>query len=274
MTSNESQTQEPIVHVLDQPWDILIILDACRYDIFKDEYGTFLKGKLTKYHSIGTNTAEWYNKSFPDFYEDIIIISGNPFCNGKGVTQRGFNGINHFYKVIDAWDHGYDKTLDVIHPEAVNKNFFKYQTLYPEKRFIIHYIQPHSPYVSVPKKYKPKKVIKNNLKQRLRRVLYNNILKKMRLPNTMAWFISDLFHMNSYIAQLYIDKGWQGIQDAYIDNLRFVLPYVKKITDICSDKKIIVSSDHGERLGELNMFGHGGKRDKAVIEVPWLEIGK
>jgi len=60
------------------------------------------------------------------------------------------------------------------------------------------------------------------------------------------------------------------IHDAYRNDIRFALQYVSKLAKF--NKRIIISADHGERLGEHGRFGHGGNRDKVVIEVPLFEV--
>ena len=51
-----------------------------------------------------------------------------------------------------------------------------------------------------------------------------------------------------------------------------IIKTYKKIVDKCPHKKIVVTSDHGERLGEKGDFGHSGQYDKEIIEIPWYEI--
>ena len=61
--------------------------------------------------------------------------------------------------------------------------------------------------------------------------------------------------------------------EAYEDNLRFVLKYVKKITDKYPQKRIIITSDHGDCFGEYGLFGHPPNvHIKELIEVPWFEV--
>jgi len=266
--------------VLDEYWDVLIILDACRYDYFKENYKDFIRGgKLRKKISVATRTGEWLKKTFTEKYDDIIYVSGYPGVNSKGLgKENGFNS-KRFFKVVDVWDYGFDEALQIIHPVEINKAFFKYKILYPDKRFIIHYMQPHSPYVGVEQKYRPKnrKPTKgkekkpSNMSKRLRRLIYHNLMKTTRLPNSWIWRISGILGIESPLASLYLDKGWKGFREAYKDNLRFVLPHVKKVCENTKGK-IVISADHGERLGEKGMFGHGGSRDKVVIEIPWFEV--
>lgn len=44
---------------LDRSWDYLIILDACRFDVFEEVYDDFLEGRLRKVESVGSSTPEW-----------------------------------------------------------------------------------------------------------------------------------------------------------------------------------------------------------------------
>lgn len=77
------------------------------------------------------------------------IISANPYINSK-TEVKGFNARKHFYKIIDVWDSGWNDELGTVPPENVNRialNIIK-QFAHVQKRFIIHYLQPHFPYIS------------------------------------------------------------------------------------------------------------------------------
>jgi len=69
------------------------------------------------------------------------------------------------------------------------------------------------------------------------------------------------------LAQKGIIKGYRGDFD-------LMLGHAKKIIDAFPNKNIVVTSDHGERLGERGRYSHGGKLQKVIREVPWLEIMK
>ena len=47
-----------------EKWNHLIILDACRYDVFRCVVSRYLEGKLFKATSAGSNTYEWLPKVF------------------------------------------------------------------------------------------------------------------------------------------------------------------------------------------------------------------
>ena len=71
------------MNIMDEDWDVIIILDACRYDYFKKTYPKFLKGKLKKVQSIASNTPGWLKKTFKDIYKNIVYVSANPHINSK-----------------------------------------------------------------------------------------------------------------------------------------------------------------------------------------------
>jgi hypothetical protein len=269
---------------LDYDWDILIILDACRYDLFKENYKDFLEGTLEKRTSVATSTPEWLQKTFKDYYKDIIYISANPYCNGKNINYRNkeFMGKERFFKVIDVWDFGYDIILNNVHPSVVNEAFLKYYQLHPNKKFIIHYIQPHYPYISVEPKYIKlqkshffKEANKNKKKPVLEKSKTTSfIVKKLMkyMPDGMIWRFGGLLGYKLGVGQIYLDKGWKGIKEAYTGDLRLALSSISDLVSNLDKKQIIITADHGERLGEKGKFGHGGKRDKIVTEVPWFKV--
>ena len=62
--------------VMEEEWDYLLVLDACRYDYFAEEYPKFLHGELQKKRSRGSSTSDWLLKNFTgalenDFFLDI-----------------------------------------------------------------------------------------------------------------------------------------------------------------------------------------------------------
>lgn len=53
----------------EEDWDYLIVLDACRYDKFKESYPDYLDGELRKVWSRASSTQPWLGKTFPDEYD-------------------------------------------------------------------------------------------------------------------------------------------------------------------------------------------------------------
>lgn len=271
--SNNYEVEGKEIDLLKEKWDILVVLDACRYDIFKQNYKDYFdKGYLKKAVSPATGTAEWLRKTFgEDYLNNIIYISANPQFRQKMSNPDK----KHFFKVIDVWKFGWVENLGTVPPLEVNKAFHKTYLRYPNKKFILHYLQPHEPYILLGgKNGKPtdgKKLFNFNQKSS---DIFNNILKiliKQRWG--VLWKSQKYFGIKpqKYIGQVWYEYGNKGLKSVYEYELKRVLKYVKMLVDTISANWLI-TADHGERLGENFKYGHGGSRDKEVIEVPWLKI--
>ncbi|MDY6769140.1 MAG: hypothetical protein SVW02_03485 [Candidatus Nanohaloarchaea archaeon] len=131
------------VDVVEEDWDYLLILDACRYDIFKEV--NWLDGELQKAESKGSTSIEWLNKNFPGRYDDIVYVTTNPKAHPAGHEGHGeafdadsvFHDVKHLYLEDDYQEH------DATAPEHVTQEAIEAAEEYPDKRIIVHYMQPH-----------------------------------------------------------------------------------------------------------------------------------
>jgi FkbM family methyltransferase len=73
---NDIRKQEPsVVNLMQEHWEVLIVLDACRYDFMEKVYRDYFpQAKLNKRISPGTWTVEWASKVFRDSYPDRIYF--------------------------------------------------------------------------------------------------------------------------------------------------------------------------------------------------------
>jgi hypothetical protein len=252
-------------------WDVLIFLDACRYDIFKQVYKDIIGGNLDKAISPARHTLEYFEKVFPDVYEDIVYVSANALLNSKGVVydigDNSYDARKHFNKVIDVWEVGWDKKLKTVHPKEVNKHATVAFCIYPKKKVILHYVQPHAPYI-YHKKYGTRALIRSQYKKSF---LLGFVMKYIK--HETLWKVADKFGAlpTDGMGYLWKQVGKEGIIEGYTEDLKLVLGYVKQLMDKHPKKKFIITSDHGERLGEKGNYGHHhtGEYDKEIIEVPW-----
>lgn len=100
-TFSDVLRQKSLIHNTD--WKLLIILDACRYDYFKQGCG--LEGKLIPVLTEGSCTIEWAKNTFIGKYDDIVYISGNPFISNH--RFQNWIATDHFYLVENVWDYGF-----------------------------------------------------------------------------------------------------------------------------------------------------------------------
>lgn len=278
-------------NVTKNEWNHLIVLDACRYDFFQKYYETYLDGELEKRKSRGSNTAEWLEKTFKRYYEDITYFSANPFINGRGLSLNDvysdynsqWKAIEHFAKIIDVWDFGWDEDLGTVPPEEVNKAFFSHNY---KNRKIIHYMQPHKPYLAFKKasELNIRKWIKNGKGSNDNTFLESfkrSIGKKLQKSIKKG----DYWKLKHFVRKLRIfgvssatgdEKAWlQGNRYLYYkDNLKRVLKAVSRLIDKLQGQ-IIVTSDHGEAFGEHGFWLHSPNvYIPELIYVPWLTIEK
>jgi len=237
-------------YLLKEKWDNLIILDACRYDIFKEVLEEFeLPGKLEKKISRGTHTYEFLCENFKKFnLNNIIYITANPYVN------KYFSDC--FYKIVSVWKDNWDDKYHTVLPESMYEQTLDVLVRYSNKKLIIHFMQPHYPYIGY-------KITEDSLKT----------LKKSRKKE----FRKNFFHIYSGKIYRLIDK--KEHLKIYKENLINVLRIVKKLINELPGITVI-TSDHGEAFGEkifplmpFRYYGHHDKlRIRSLIEVPWFVI--
>lgn len=262
----------------------MIVLDACRYDIFKEMSQKILgKSKVEKMISPATQTVEWLDKTFKNQdFSDVIYVSSNPFVNSKGIIPEqggySFNGKSYFKKIVNVWDKGWNPDISTVHPLDVNKAAIVSMDLNPRFRHIIHYMQPHSPYIfygGLKTHMHPVQNMQKNLNPGTEFSFLSKIANKLLSQETIWKIGKGLGKQPTWdLGKLWFRYGREGIEKGYREDLKLVLNHVKKLIKLFPKKKIIITADHGERLGEKGNYGHGGKREKAVIEIPWLEFNE
>jgi len=278
-----------ILKIMDEDWDYLIILDACRYDYFKNLSEDYFSGGLEKRISPATGTLEWCIQSFPSYYAQVIYISGNPHINSK-VEVAGFEAKKHFAKIVDVWESGWDERLGTVPPRNMNKAALRSIDRFPEKRFIIHYMQPHAPYISkkfflqgFPTPFTEGPLAgcqgyrSNGSVERLVNLLGILLLKSRVIRNT--WELRQMLRLPpaSPMDAARRKHGVRGLRQAYRENLSITLAYAAKlcraILEHRSSSKIVITADHGEFLGEDGRYSHGQRnREPILVEVPWFRV--
>ena len=221
---------------MNQDWDNLIILDACRYDLFRDIGAPQLPGTLDKFQSRGTHTGEFMKQNFTEVdHKDIVYVSSNP--NPAEVDAR-------FFDVISVWDNGWDDDLHTVPPEEMTEATITASKDYPNKRIITHYLQPHYPFIGEIGEQFHEKYGYTELSEP------DHMWLKMRRGEVSK------------------EKAW----NAYEENLEVVLSYVKKSLEELSGKTV-VTSDHGNAFGEYGIYGHPPRAYIPSLEnVPWFEV--
>ncbi len=233
-------------NVLEKEWKTLIILDGCRYDLFT----TWLGKECDYIISVASSTPEWIKKTFyGKNCSNIIYVSANPFVSN--FILRKLLGKNPFFRLEEVWRYGWDEKLKTVPPYKVTKAALSMIKQYPGKRIIIHYLQPHEPFIG------KKKLIRKGVS---REVIYG---KK----------VGSIWNDLEY-GKLTKEEVWE----AYYYNLDLVMKEVKRLiqkVEKMIEGKIILTSDHGNHFGEANIYGHPPHlRTEELVKVPWLVITK
>jgi len=123
--------------VMQEDWDNLIILDACRYDTLEEH--TRFEGKVQKVVSAGKNSWEFMTANFVGKeLHDTIYVTANPY------SARINESV--FFKLISLIDD-WDENIGTVLPEDVTQKAIEVSENHPDKRLIIHYMQPHTPHI-------------------------------------------------------------------------------------------------------------------------------
>lgn len=132
------------VKVMEQDWDTLIVLDACRADIFEEENN--IPGEFETVRSVGTETPQWLKRNFSGFYNDVVYVAGNPYVSDLA-TDGYFDAEQHFHHVEHVWREDWNDKTGTVLPSTMNNAVRRVMEEYPEKRVIAHYMQPHEPFI-------------------------------------------------------------------------------------------------------------------------------
>lgn len=227
-TENIDDDQER--NLQDLEWDNLVILDACRHDIYEEVNGP------TNYNfSKGSMTRNYIRENFSEGdWSDVVYISSNPrFGNGIFNEVTGRDLEDCFFEVFNSWKN----SEDPFSPENVVRDAKTAQKLFPEKKIIIHFMQPHIPF--------------DNHSESSEKYVFTG-------ENYDVWR-----------AVMREEVDAQGAIRQYLKNLEFVMPYVENLVEELEGLSVI-TSDHGNLIGEGNYYGHPrGYSSVGLRKVPW-----
>lgn len=282
--------------MVEEDWDYLIVLDACRFDTFKEVYQDYFEGELEKRKSKGSATPEWAANTFTGEH-DLTYFSSNPFINGLGIPLNemdwgssygsDWKSTDHIANIIDVWNLAWDDELDTVTPEAMNETVREHwDETEKNERTVIHYMQPHAPFITNGKGRKVGKIRKSfhEIKQNGQSEDSSSILAPVIDPikpkmesfleqSELAMKLGMLIELNP--ASI-LDLGKQGTRETlegyYEENLRLAMEAAREMVKEL-DGKVVVTSDHGEAFGEEGVWEHHVETHiPALMEVPWLEV--
>lgn len=232
------------IDVMNEDWDNLIILDACRYDMFEEK--NELPGTLTSRISRGSSTREFLKANFRNREMlDTVYITANP------QLYRHQDWLNcKFHEVRHVWqEEGWDESHQTVLPETTTKYAMEAADEFPNKRLLVHYIQPHYPFLTT---------------------------SGQPFDNSQAFLKPDEAGSWNQVMSGELDVSPEEIWKAYRETLDRALPAVEDLI-LQLEGKSVVTADHGNMVGDraypfpIQEWGHPrGIYTKQLVKVPWL----
>jgi len=227
---------------------LLIILDDARYDVFRIVYPRYLRGKLRKALVPPPHTYGWLPKAFslPEF-DYVRVFYASLGIATHDIRIRDFISRDREVEVY-AVEPGRLKEIRTVLPSEVNDVVRRVGL---RGRDIVWYVQPHFPWVCDPE-------LSLML---MREVLIHDFVP----PDTVRRALKRYGISRGRVLRAYycsMEVALRGVKE--------LLNYVR--TARLKYDRIVVTSDHGEMLGEYGLYLHQEYDLPQLTVVPWLEV--
>lgn len=233
-----------------EPWDNLIVLDGCRADLFETVVDVDGFDEYRRVSSKGSMTREWLERNFVGgAFGDTVYVTSNPFTD-KLVGES-------FHDLYSVWRDHFDEGERTVLPGPVGEAAREAHAAHPDKRLIVHFMQPHHPFVG-----------------------------HDRLRDLTEWDIYAIAEEGDqpdrphspYEAYGMGLVSFEEVWSAYAENLRLGMDVALELIEDL-DGRSVLTSDHGNMLGErawpipVRIYGHPpGLRSAPLVDVPWAVI--
>lgn len=218
-------------NVYEKEWDVLLILDACRLDLYRET----IREDAGDIWSVGSSSEEWMKNTFGKRdTSDTAYVTGNVF-------SRDHLDADDFYDLEQVWEYGWDDEIGSIPPRPITNEAVRIWRERDPERMIVHYMQPHFPAIGSD-------------------IDVGGKIEKAKFgaPGRDFW-------LTLRRGDVSVEDAWR----AYRDNLEYVFEDVKILLDNL-DGTVAISADHGNAFGEWGTYGHpAGLQIPHLRRVPW-----
>jgi hypothetical protein len=227
-------------HVFEHDWDLLIVLDACRYDLFETVAPDYeFAGDVVPVRSVGSTSREWLQKTFaPDHHAaaaNTTYVTANPFSDST-LDGTDLGGLEEVWR--DDWDEG----LGTVPADPVTDRAITRWRAGDADRMIVHYMQPHFPSV-------PEPSFGSGIELDAVGDHWDSVWHRLRKG----------------------DISVDAVRRAYRANLEYALDSVGTLLSSVDADRVVLTADHGNAFGSWGVYGHPPAAIPAVRTVPWCE---
>lgn len=270
------------IDFLDEEWDLLVLLDACRADLMRDVAPAYdFIDVVDTRTSCASHSREWIHKTFmengdtlPEKLRTQFEILKDPDNNETYAQRFGTKDCsdltyvtwNHFSRLLDGesfelldevWKYGWDDNRKVVEPRYVTDRAIEVGRTRDPDRMILHYMQPHTPF---------KKQVEDRQKE---------------VTSPEDTDVGDVFkdeengmgeNMSPFTRVQRGFTSYDDLWDMYVENLEWVLDDVEILLENIDAERVVISADHGNAIGEWGCYGHRPYTPvRGAKEVPWVE---
>lgn len=227
-------------------WDNLVLMDGCRYDLFRD----FGRENCDFRISTADRSPEFITNNFSEGeWQDTVVITANPFfypSRFEDLTGREVKDV--FHEVFPVYQSGWSDEVNTVPADEVKESAITAEKLFPDKRKIIWFMQPHFPFVNA------------ELNERSFNAVFD---EETANEEGNIWDKAEEGSVNH-----------EDVLEGYKSNMEYIIPFVDSLVEELSGKTV-VTSDHGNLIGENGFYGHdsspGDIKTEGLRKVP-LEI--
>lgn len=232
------------VDVMAEDWDTLVILDACRFDLF--ERAHWQDGDLEHRISRGSHTIQFLRGNFDgQSFPDTVYTTSTP------QLERWRDDIDvEFHDITNVWNTDrWNGDEGTVLPADMTDAAIESHLDAPHKRHVVHYMQPHYPFIG------------------------SSITAGLR-----GLTEDDGFDIWEAKMRGEIDVSAEEIWTAYRANFDAVIKSVDRLLEHVNGR-VVVTSDHGNMIGDRSFpipnreWGHPtGLYTDELVRVPWFVV--
>jgi hypothetical protein len=243
--------------VLAADWDVLVVLDACRADLFRevavDGDSGLPEGQFDTRVSPASASTGWLDAVFGTATDaqlaELCYVTGNPYSASVVDETR-------FQTVEEVWRDAWDDDAGTIPARPVTDAAVRAGRRQDPDRLVVHYMQPHFPALGDSGRANGGRP-ESEHGDRGRGVA----LSEFGDRGMSVW--EDL-----RLGRWTVEEAWE----AYRANLTYVLEEVTVLLSNLDAGTAVLTADHGNAFGEHAVYGHPGGVDLPCLrEVPWYE---